>query len=100
MGETLDGMTSLFKLWAQIFYVSFYPFVIIFAVLYLNLGIASWLIVGAFLTPPAVAWYIIVKRRLENYLKSLLGNAREWNVEESVDEYVRLLSSSKKNREA
>lgn len=98
MGETLDGMTSLLKLWAQIFYVSFYPFAIVFMTLYLNLGLLSWLVITVFLTPPALAWYVIVKRRIESYLRLLLGSAREWNIEKSVTDYMELLDSSGKDR--
>jgi hypothetical protein len=45
-----------------------------------------------------VAWHIIVKKRHENYLKLLLGTSRKWNIEESVDEYMKPLNSSKKDR--
>jgi len=90
---------ELLKLYMELFYLAFYPVLIVVLVLYLNLGIFSWLFIGLFLTLPTAAWYIILKRRALNYLRMLLdSNPRPWNIEETVNEFIELLKNQRRKR--
>lgn len=89
---------ELVKLYAELLYAFFYPLFIVAVVVYLNVGIYSWLVIAAFLTPPTVAWYYVLKRRMERYLDVLLKNQVEfWDTDKLCEEYVELLTKKKAN---
>lgn len=52
--------------------IEFYPVLVVFLAVYFNLGAYAWLLVVGMLSPFATAWYVVVRRRLINYLKLLL----------------------------
>jgi hypothetical protein len=44
------------------------------------------------LSPYILLWYIVVKKRMLNHLKLLLENKpREWDIEKSLEEYLKLV---------
>jgi len=89
-------LTELVKLYAELIYLFFYPLFIVVIVVYLNLGVYSWLVIAAFLTPPTVAWYYVLKRRMERYLDALLKNQVEfWDTDKLCEEYIELLTKKK-----
>jgi hypothetical protein len=90
---------ELFKLYASLLYLMFYPLFVVFLVVILRMGVYGWVFIGACLTAPTIVWYRILKRRVENYLKAIMNaEPREWNVTETVKEYVKLLK--KKSEES
>ena len=89
------------KLFAEAAYLLFYPCTIIIVVLHLRLGVLSWLIIAGFLTPPTIAWYIIMSRRFKRYLKVLMDNKpRVWNVKKLVKEYLELLKKNERSKDS
>lgn len=89
-------LTELVKLYAELIYLFFYPLFIVVIVVYLNLGVYSWLVIAAFLMPPTVAWYYVLKRRMERYLDALLKNQVEfWDTDKLCEEYIELLTKKK-----
>ena len=89
-------LTELVKLYAELIYLFFYPLFTVVIVVYLNLGVYSWLVIAAFLTPPTVAWYYVLKRRMERYLDALLKNQVEfWDTDKLCEEYIELLTKKK-----
>jgi hypothetical protein len=83
---------EVFILLVSVLYIICYPVFILYLVLYFNLGIYSWALIAACLTPPTVFWYKTVKKRIENTLKAMIDNEpREWNVEKTAKEYVALI---------
>jgi hypothetical protein len=72
----------------------------IYVVLALNAGMAAWLVFALMLCPYAVSWYVIVKKRILNYLKILLDNKPfEWNIEKTLTEYEKLVKKEDKRQE-
>ena len=89
----------LIKLFAEAAYMLFYPCTIIIVVLHLQLGIRSWLVIAGFLAPPTIAWYIIVKGRIDSYLSWLMDNKpREWNIKQSVQELIELFKKNERSK--
>jgi hypothetical protein len=85
-------LSELVKLYLELFYLHFYPVLTIVVCILGNFGVYSWLIIGLFLAPPTLAWFIIVRRRTLNYLRLLLENKpKPWNIEKAVVEYKKLL---------
>jgi hypothetical protein len=67
-----------------------------YVVLALNAGMAAWLVFALMLCPYVVSWYVIVRRRVLNYLKILLDNKPfEWNIEKGLAEYKKLLEKKR-----
>ncbi len=50
------------------------------------------------LVPFTVAWYIIIRRRIKNYLTSLLAPQKTYDVDSAVRTYVKLLEEQEKER--
>jgi hypothetical protein len=93
----MTSLSELLKLYGEILYVWFYPTMILLIVIRLQLGVLSWLVIGAFLAPPTVVWYVVVRRRIIKYLKLLLDSKpRPWDIEKAVREYKALLEKQKK----
>jgi hypothetical protein len=93
----MTSFSELLKLYGEIFYIGFYPIMVLMLVIRLQLGVLSWLVIGAFLAPPTVVWYVVVRRRIIKYLKILLDNKpRPWDIEKAVREYKALLEKEKK----
>ena len=90
-------MKTLLKLFGQIVFLIFYPSLTVFITLYLRLGALSWLVLVVCLTPPTLAWYLIMKKRMDNYFALLMDNKnREWNISKSIKEYLELLKKHEK----
>ena len=88
-----------FKLYVLLLSLFFYPITIVIVTVFLRLGGLSWAVIVGFLAPPTVAWYIIVKRRVESYLKWLISSKpREWNIEKSIREYIELLKKHERSK--
>lgn len=69
----------------------------IYVALVVGAGIFTWLILAAMLSPYVALWYIIVRRRMLNYLKLLLDSKPHvWNISKTLAEYQEML---KKKRE-
>jgi hypothetical protein len=98
-----DGMrdlTELVKLYLELFYLLFYPALIIIVCVLGNFGVYSWLVIGLFLAPQTLAWFIVVRRRILNYLRLLLDNKpKPWNIEKAVEQYKRLLVKNVPNHD-
>lgn len=90
-----EDFKYLFVLLGILFYIVLYPTIILLLVLYFNLGILSWLIIGISLAPSTAAWYFVNKKRTILYLESLKGTFT-WDIDKSLVEYQKLLESSKK----
>jgi|YelNatPaOPRAMG01_1025707.scaffolds.fasta_scaffold06125_3 hypothetical protein len=70
----------------------------IYVVLALNVGMGAWLVFALMLCPYAFSWYVVVKKRILNYLKILLDNKPfEWNIEKTLTEYEKLLVKKEEN---
>ena len=90
----------LFKLLTLLPSLFFYPMTIAIVTLYLRLGGLSWLVIAGFLALPTIAWFIIMKRRVDRYLNWLMNNKpREWNVAKTVREYLALLKKQREHDE-
>jgi hypothetical protein len=92
----MESFKPLLFLYAELLYIMLYPIAILYAVVTLNLGVASWVLIGLFLTPPTLIWYVVVKRRTERYLALLMSEPREWDVSRAVSEYVEMLEKKTK----
>ncbi len=95
MSGIRDDVSALFKLFSQVAFLLFYPLALFSALIYFRFGIYDWLIVGAFVVPPTLCWYVIVKRRLENYIRSITSR-HEWNIDKAFAEYMNLLRAQEK----
>lgn len=88
---------NLLELYLSVFYTMAYPPFIVLLIIYLNIGIWGWAVFALFLTPPTVAWYIIMKRRVINFLKLLMETKpKRWDIKTAVEEYIALLNQEKK----
>jgi len=69
-----------------------YPIFMIYVALVINVGFFTWLVFLLMLSPYILLWYIVVKKRMLNHLKLLLENKpREWDIEKSLEEYLKLV---------
>jgi hypothetical protein len=94
----MRDLTELVKLYLELFYLLFYPALIIVICILGNFGVYSWLVISLFLAPPTLAWFIVVRRRILNYLRLLLDNKpKPWNIEKAIVEYKKLLGKDKHN---
>jgi hypothetical protein len=94
----MRDLTELVKLYLELFYLLFYPALIIIVCVLGNFGVYSWLVIGLFLAPQTLAWFIVVRRRILNYLRLILDNKpKPWNIEKALEEYKRLLDKNMTN---
>ena len=90
----------ILELFAELFFVFLYPFVPLFFVLSLRVGIFGWLVYALFLTPPTALWYYVMKKRAKSYLKLLMAERKPWDVKKAVEEYVELQKTQRSNKKA
>lgn len=60
------------------------------------LKVNAWIIVIPPLIPFAAIWFLILRKRANNYLASLLAPQRNYDVEKALKEYAELLEKQKK----
>lgn len=83
----------LIPLFSALFSVLFYPILILYIALALNLGVFTWLIFTVMLLPYALSWYLVERNHMINYLR-LLFDSRNHNrdLNDIFSEYEKLLS--------
>lgn len=91
----LETLSAALTFYAPVFYVAAYPLVVVYAVLWLNVGVYSWFIIGGFLAAPTFIWAWIVSRRLANYIRLLMSNYVPVDIDKAVDEYLELVKERK-----
>lgn len=69
--------------------ISMYPFISLWV---------AWTFSARPLVSFTVAWYIIIRRRIKNYLTSLLAPQKTYDVDSAVRTYVKLLEEQEKER--
>jgi len=93
----MGDVEELIRLLLNLLFLILYPIIIIYIAILLNLGLYSWIVIGLFLIPPVAAWLIILRKRAESYLATLMEKEPpKWNVEEKVEEYIELLEKERK----
>jgi len=89
----------LIPLFCVLFSIIFYPVLMLYVALVVGAGVFTWLILAAMLSPYVALWYIVVRRRMLNYLKLLLDNKpRVWDIEKALAEYEELLKKKRKGK--
>lgn len=77
-----------------------YVFVMLYAAYLLHVN--PWLTIVPPLIPVTTAWFLILRKRIKNYLALLLQPPRNWDIDEAVKGYEELLrkqrNSKQKNR--
>jgi len=68
-------MEELIKLYLVFGLILLYPFVMVMAVLFLDWGVYSWIVVGCFLAPPIFTWYKVCNSREEKAREMVLHGA-------------------------
>jgi heme exporter protein D len=92
----LDNLLAFLKLYAELFFVFFYPLGIVLLVIFFQMGIFSWLVIALCLTPLASLWYFIARKRARNYLRMLKATrARPWDLKGAIEKYVELQEKQK-----
>jgi len=87
----MSTLKSLFFLYLTLTLILVYPITTILIIVYLNYGVTSWLILTLLLAPPTLTWYIILKRRVENYLALLFSKQpQKQNITQILEEYKKL----------
>lgn len=90
---------AFLELYVELLFIAFYPVFLVLGIVTLNLGIFGWIILALSLTPPAILWYFLMKKRVENYLKLILAKPKPWDVKKAVDEYFELQNNKKPQKE-
>ena len=87
------GMDSfLIPLFSVLAVILFYPALMVYVALVAGVGIFTWFIFAAMLSPFIALWYYVARKRMLNYLKFLLDNKpRVWDIEKALAEYEELL---------
>ena len=89
-------LKELVTLYGALLFMTLYPSFIVYIILRLDLGIYSWIIMGACLAPPIIFWYQTLKKRFERYIKTIMNaKPKEWNVDKTVKEYLELVKDRK-----
>jgi len=83
------------KLYAELLFVFFYPLIILFFVISIQIGVLGWLVIALFLAPPTALWYYVMKKRVTNYLRLLMAKPRPWDIKKAIEEYVELQKKQK-----
>lgn len=87
----MHDLWYLLKLYLQLIYIALYPIFIISVALFVNVSYLFYPIIIGLCVPPTVVWYIIVHRRMVNYINLLLDSKpKEWNISRLVQEYLKL----------
>ena len=86
---------AFLELYAELLFIALYPVILVFGIITLNLGILGWIIIALSITPPTILWYILMKKRVENYLKLMMAKPKIWDVKKAVDEYFELQNGKK-----
>jgi hypothetical protein len=82
----------LIPLFCVLLSIALYPALMMYVALVLNIGILTWLIWAVMLSPYVALWYVVLKRRMLNYIKLLLeSKPHEWNIKKTLAEYIELL---------
>ena len=88
----------LIPLFSVLAVIVFYPVLMVYVALVAGIGIFTWLIFVAMLSPYLALWYYVVRRRTLNYLKVLLDNkSHVWDIDKALREYMFLLKKKKDN---
>ena len=83
-------------LFSILFTIAFYPALMMYLILVLNLGVFTWLMLMAMLSPIIGLWFYVVRKRTLNYLSLLFDTqTSEWNIEKSLGEYEKLIEAQK-----
>jgi membrane protein implicated in regulation of membrane protease activity len=84
----------LIPLFSILFTIAFYPVLMLYVVIIAQVGVFSWLILAVMFSPIAALWYVVVRKRVLNYLSLLLDNKpRVWDIDKALDEYQEMLRS-------
>jgi len=86
----------LIPLFSVLFSIILYPFLILYIIVIAGVGIFTWLILAAMLSPYVALWYYVVRRRMLSELKVLFDSKPHvWNIEKALAEYEDLLKKKK-----
>jgi hypothetical protein len=77
-------------------FISMYPFVMLYVAYLLNVN--PWITIILPLAPIVAVWYYIVRKRIINYVYSLLKSQKIRDTEEVIKEYLDLLEEQKRKR--
>jgi hypothetical protein len=78
--------------------ISMYPFVMLWVAWILHIN--PWITIIMPLVPFVTAWYMLMRKRLGNYLALLLSQGRIWDTDKALTEYIVLIRSQNgENRE-
>lgn len=79
-------------------FISIYPYAMLWVAWMLHIN--PWITIVTPLIPFVTAWYMVMRRRLRNYLALLLNQGRIWDTDKALTEYIRLVrSQNRENRE-
>ena len=70
-------------------FIGIYPYAMLWMAWMLHIN--PWITMIAPLIPFVTAWYMLMRKRLRNYLALLLSQGRIWDTEKALTEYIALL---------
>ena len=95
--QVIDILTSLyFWLLVGCVFIGMYAFIMLL-VAYI-LGVNPWITLILPLVPFVAVWHRILKKRVENYVASLMKPRAILNLEKALKDYVELLEKQKQKR--
>ena len=92
----MEALKAFLEVYFSLVFSQLYTMVIMYAVVMLNTGVYSWLIIAGFLAPPASVWFYVVKKRLQR-TRDLLehGNrVSEETMHKALEELLRIYRKS------
>lgn len=94
-GQVAEVLTSLI-FWVVLCsaFGGMYVFAMLYAAYLLNVN--PWVTIALPLVPIVIVWYLILRKRTENFLALLMAPERGWNIDKSLREYTELLEEQKR----
>ena len=74
-----------------------YVFVMLYAAYLLHVN--PWLTIVPPLIPVTTAWFLILRKRIKNYLALLLQPPRNWDIDEAIKGYEELLRKQRNRKQ-